>query len=87
MKKGHRSGPDQLRGVNQIQIVPPIGLTFSTALRHMLRHDPDVMMVGEVRDFETAEIAIRSGETGRTKILALSGDSSLLMKELDALSG
>ena len=54
----------QLRGVSQIPVVPQIGLTFSAALRHMLRHDPDVMMVGEVRDFETAEIAIRSALTG-----------------------
>ncbi len=54
----------QLRGVNQIQIVPQIGFTFAVALRHMLRHDPDVMMVGEVRDYETAEIAIRAALTG-----------------------
>jgi type II secretion system protein E len=54
----------QLRGVNQIQVIPQIGLNFATALRHMLRHDPDVMMVGEVRDYETAEIAIRSALTG-----------------------
>jgi type II secretion system protein E len=54
----------QLRGVNQIQVMPQIGFTFARALRHMLRHDPDVMMVGEVRDYETAEIAIRSALTG-----------------------
>ncbi len=54
----------QLRGVNQIQVNPNIGFTFANALRHMLRHDPDVMMVGEVRDYETAEIAIRSALTG-----------------------
>ncbi|MBU1869851.1 MAG: Flp pilus assembly complex ATPase component TadA, partial [Candidatus Omnitrophica bacterium] len=54
----------QLRGVNQIQVNPLIGLDFATALRHILRHDPDVMMVGEVRDYETAEIAIRSALTG-----------------------
>lgn len=54
----------QLKGVNQIQIFPKIGLTFATALRHILRHDPDVMMVGEVRDYETAEIAIRAALTG-----------------------
>jgi type II secretory ATPase GspE/PulE/Tfp pilus assembly ATPase PilB-like protein len=54
----------QLKGVNQIQVIPKIGLTFATGLRHMLRHDPDVMMVGEVRDYETAEIAIRSALTG-----------------------
>ena len=54
----------QLRGINQMQVVSQIGFSFATALRHMLRHDPDVMMVGEVRDFETAEIAIRSALTG-----------------------
>ncbi len=54
----------QLRGVNQIQVIPQIGFNFATALRHMLRHDPDVMMIGEVRDYETAEIAIRSALTG-----------------------
>lgn len=54
----------QLRGVNQIQVNPKIGLNFATGLRHMLRHDPDVMMVGEVRDYETAEIAIRASLTG-----------------------
>ncbi len=54
----------QLRGVNQLQIIPQIGLNFTTALRHILRHDPDVLMVGEIRDYETAEIAIRSALTG-----------------------
>lgn len=54
----------QLRGINQLQVIPQIGFTFATALRHMLRHDPDIMMVGEVRDYETAEIAIRSALTG-----------------------
>jgi type II secretory ATPase GspE/PulE/Tfp pilus assembly ATPase PilB-like protein len=54
----------QLRGVNQLQVNPQIGFNFANALRHMLRHDPDVMMVGEVRDYETAEIAIRSALTG-----------------------
>ncbi len=54
----------QLRGITQVQIYPKIGLTFASGLRTMLRHDPDVMMVGEVRDFETAEIAIRIALTG-----------------------
>ncbi|MBF0522511.1 MAG: Flp pilus assembly complex ATPase component TadA [Candidatus Omnitrophica bacterium] len=54
----------QLKNVNQIQVNHKIGLDFSTALRHMLRHDPDIMMVGEVRDSETAEIAIRAALTG-----------------------
>lgn len=54
----------QLRGVNQMQVLPQIGFTFATGLRHILRHDPDVIMVGEVRDSETAEIAIRAALTG-----------------------
>ncbi|MFH1753709.1 MAG: ATPase, T2SS/T4P/T4SS family [Candidatus Omnitrophota bacterium] len=54
----------QLKGITQVQVQPKIGLTFATGLRSMLRHDPDVMMVGEVRDYETAEIAIRVSLTG-----------------------
>lgn len=54
----------ELRRVNQIQVNQKTGLTFARALRSMLRHDPDVMMVGEVRDFETAEIAIQAALTG-----------------------
>jgi Tfp pilus assembly pilus retraction ATPase PilT len=51
-------------GMIQIQVMPDIGLTFAKGLRAMLRHDPDIMMVGEVRDLETAEIAIRVALTG-----------------------
>ncbi|MDD5652822.1 MAG: ATPase, T2SS/T4P/T4SS family [Candidatus Omnitrophica bacterium] len=54
----------QLKGINQIQVSPKIGLSFATGLRHILRHDPDVIMVGEVRDYETAEITIRAALTG-----------------------
>ncbi|MFC1658618.1 GspE/PulE family protein [Candidatus Omnitrophota bacterium] len=54
----------QLEGITQIQVNPRIGLTFAAALRSILRHDPDIMMVGEVRDPETAELAIRSSLTG-----------------------
>ncbi|MFC1755484.1 GspE/PulE family protein, partial [Thermoproteota archaeon] len=54
----------QLLGVTQIQVQSKIGLTFAQGLRSVLRHDPDVLMVGEVRDYETAEIAIRSALTG-----------------------
>ncbi|HOY09902.1 MAG TPA: GspE/PulE family protein, partial [Candidatus Omnitrophota bacterium] len=54
----------QLNGITQIQINPAIHLTFSQGLRSMLRHDPDIMMVGEVRDRETAEIAIQIALTG-----------------------
>ncbi|UCD15547.1 MAG: Flp pilus assembly complex ATPase component TadA [Candidatus Omnitrophota bacterium] len=54
----------QLRGVTQIQVLPKIGLNFAEGLRSILRHDPDIIMVGEVRDAETAEITIRSAMTG-----------------------
>ncbi|HUO76328.1 MAG TPA: type II secretion system ATPase GspE [Thermodesulfovibrionales bacterium] len=54
----------QLKGVNQIQVKPQIGLNFATTLRHIVRQDPDVIMIGEVRDLETAEIAIQSALTG-----------------------
>ncbi|MFH0772588.1 MAG: ATPase, T2SS/T4P/T4SS family [Candidatus Omnitrophota bacterium] len=54
----------RLKGVTQTQVHPKIGLTFANGLRSMLRHDPDVMMVGEVRDIETAEITIRVALTG-----------------------
>jgi general secretion pathway protein E len=53
-----------LKGVNQIQVKPQIGLNFATTLRHIVRQDPDVIMIGEVRDLETAEIAIQSALTG-----------------------
>ncbi len=61
----------QLRGINQIQVSPQIGLDFALALRHILRHDPDVIMIGEVRDIETAEIAIRSALTGHLVLSTL----------------
>jgi type II secretory ATPase GspE/PulE/Tfp pilus assembly ATPase PilB-like protein len=54
----------QLKGVVQVQANPAIGLTFATALRSILRNDPDVIMIGEVRDFETAQIAIQMSLTG-----------------------
>lgn len=54
----------QLEGVNQVQVQGSIGLTFASALRSFLRHDPDVMLIGEIRDTETAEIAVQSALTG-----------------------
>jgi general secretion pathway protein E len=54
----------QLLGVNQIHVKPAIGLTFANALRSILRQDPDVVMIGEIRDAETAEIAIHAALTG-----------------------
>ena len=53
-----------LTGTNQTQVKPDIGLTFATLLRSFLRQDPDIIMVGEIRDFETAEIAIKAALTG-----------------------
>ena len=54
----------QLKGVNQIAVRPKIGLSFATGLRHIVRQDPDIIMVGEIRDLETAEIAIQAALTG-----------------------
>jgi general secretion pathway protein E len=54
----------QIDGVNQIHVNAQIGLTFGSGLRHIVRQDPDVIMVGEIRDLETAEIAIRAALTG-----------------------
>jgi len=54
----------QLKGVNQIQVKPQIGLNFTNTLRHIVRQDPDIILIGEIRDLETAEIAIQSALTG-----------------------
>jgi general secretion pathway protein E len=54
----------QLKGINQIPVRPKIGLSFASGLRHIVRQDPDVIMVGEIRDLETAEIAIQAALTG-----------------------
>jgi general secretion pathway protein E len=54
----------QMDGINQIHVNPLIGLTFASGLRHIVRQDPDVIMVGEIRDRETADIAIRAALTG-----------------------
>ncbi len=61
----------ELRGITQTQVNPQIGLSFAHALRSMLRHDPDVMLVGEVRDRETAEIAIQTAMTGHLVLSSL----------------
>jgi general secretion pathway protein E/type IV pilus assembly protein PilB len=54
----------QLRGINQIQVNVKSGLTFASGLRSILRHDPDVVLIGEIRDRETAEIAVQASLTG-----------------------
>ncbi len=60
-----------LQGVNQVQMKPEIGLNFATALRSFLRQDPDIIMVGEIRDYETAEIAIKAAMTGHLVLSTL----------------
>ncbi|MDD5595239.1 MAG: ATPase, T2SS/T4P/T4SS family [Candidatus Omnitrophica bacterium] len=61
----------QLEGINQVTIKPEIGLTFASALRSILRQDPNVIMIGEIRDFETVDIAIKSALTGHLVLSTL----------------
>jgi len=61
----------QLEGVRQVQVNPKIGLTFATGLRAILRQDPDIIMVGEIRDLETAQIAVQSALTGHLVLSTL----------------
>ena len=67
----------QLEGTVQIQVREQIGLTFATGLRSVLRHDPDVVLVGEIRDYETAEIAIRAAQTGHLVFSTLHTNDSV----------
>lgn len=61
----------QLDGINQIQVKPGIGLDFANVLRSILRHDPDIILIGEIRDVETAEIAIQAALTGHLVLSTL----------------
>lgn len=65
-----------LYGINQVQMNPKAGLTFASALRAFLRQDPDVIMVGEIRDLETAEIAIKAAQTGHLVLSTLHTNSA-----------
>jgi type II secretory ATPase GspE/PulE/Tfp pilus assembly ATPase PilB-like protein len=67
----------QLEGTVQIQVREQIGLTFASGLRSVLRHDPDVVLVGEIRDFETAEIAVRAAQTGHLVLSTLHTNDSI----------
>ena len=60
-----------LPGINQVNVYPKVGLTFAAALKAFLRQDPDVIMVGEIRDLETAEIAIKAAQTGHLVLSTL----------------
>jgi general secretion pathway protein E len=66
----------QLEGINQLQVKPRIGLTFAGALRSFLRQDPDIIMVGEIRDLETAEIAVQAALTGHLVLSTLHTNDS-----------
>lgn len=65
-----------LLGINQVQIQPKIGFTFAEALRSFLRQDPDIVMVGEIRDIETAEIAMKASQTGHLVLSTLHTNSA-----------
>ena len=67
----------QIPGINQIQVKPEIGLTFAAAIRSILRHDPDVILVGEIRDLETAEIAVQAALTGHLVFSTLHTNDAL----------
>jgi general secretion pathway protein E len=92
----------QISGINQIQVHPAIGLTFATALRSFLRHDPDIIMVGEMRDAETAHIGVHAALTGHlvlttlhtntaagavTRLLDMGVESFLLASSVRAIVG
>ncbi|TRZ96367.1 type II secretion system protein GspE [bacterium] len=66
----------QLEGINQVTISPKIGLTFASSLRSILRQDPNVIMIGEIRDYETVDIAIKSALTGHLVLATLHATTS-----------
>ncbi|GGA82124.1 GspE/PulE family protein [Ornithinibacillus halotolerans] len=67
----------QLDGINQVQVREEIGMTFATGLRSILRQDPDIIMIGEIRDFETAQIAVRASLTGHLVLSTLHTNSAV----------
>ena len=67
----------QLEGISQIQVRQDIGLTFTSGLRSVLRHDPDIVLIGEIRDAETAEIAVRTAQTGHLVFSTLHTNDSV----------
>lgn len=65
-----------IQGINQVHVNPKVGLTFSAALRAFLRQDPDIIMVGEIRDLETADIAVKAAQTGHLVLSTLHTNSA-----------
>ncbi len=91
-----------LLGINQVQVKPQIGLTFAAALRSFLRHDPDIVMIGEIRDLETAQIAVQAALTGHlilstlhtndaatavTRLLDMGVEDYLLTSTINGIAG
>ena len=66
-----------IEGINQVQVIPEIGLTFANTLRSILRQDPDIIMIGEIRDDETARIAVRASITGHLVLSTIHTNNSL----------
>ncbi len=66
----------QIPGVNQSQVKPQVGLDFASALRHFVRQDPDVIMVGEIRDRDTAQMAVQAALTGHLVLTTLHTNSA-----------
>src|SRR5205814_9969174 len=76
----------ELHGVNQVSVRNEIGLDFASALRSILRQDPDIVMVGEIRDNETADIAVKAALTGHQVLSTLhTNDAAGAIKRLDDL--
>lgn len=67
----------RFKGINQIQVNPRAGLTFATGLRTILRHDPDIILVGEIRDSETAEIAVKTALTGHLVLASVHANDTV----------
>ncbi|RLL47862.1 type II secretion system protein GspE [Oceanobacillus piezotolerans] len=67
----------QLYGINQVQVREEVGMTFASGLRSILRQDPDIIMIGEIRDFETAQIAVRASLTGHLVLSTLHTNSAV----------
>lgn len=65
-----------MRGVNQVHVNPKVGLTFASALRSFLRQDPDIIMIGEIRDLETAQISVQAAQTGHLVLSTLHTNSA-----------
>jgi type IV pilus assembly protein PilB len=78
----------QLTGINQVQMKEQIGLNFAAALRSFLRQDPNIILVGEIRDFETAEIAIKAALTGHLVLSTVhTNDAPSTISRLSGMQG